>query len=161
MNAALLALILVPGFATADTLAGLVYPPLPDGMRDLGGGCVTDERGYDHSCDYSISVIATQAGKAMAIIGARLLERDPTGNPIWLITDSVPYPDLPANFYLAMSTCRFENRKDDLIVASVRYEESKEWHGDVRQAWRFNLANEAFAPFPTNNVECANEGWGL
>ncbi len=61
------------------------------------------------------------------LIGTRLTGRDDQQKAIWTITDTLPYPDLPEGYLLAIATCQVDGKDDETIIAVVRNEEEEEW----------------------------------
>jgi hypothetical protein len=144
---------LLPAMAAADDLVGSTIPPYPAGLVNEQGACVRE-------CDFSIGILEDASSVPKSLFGARLAGRDDKGRARWTITDVVPYPILPEGYYLAMTTCESDGRKDETIVAVVRGEDT-EWLADVLWARRYDLDTQKFVDQPSTGVRCLNEGWGL
>ena len=86
--------------------------------------------------------------------------RDESGQALWIVTDAVPYPSLPAGYALAIATCEDGHKADESIVAVVRSGET-EWLGDARWAQRFDPLTEKFVEHPVRDIRCRNEAAGL
>ena len=55
---ALLLSLALPQLAVAVELVGKTMPPYPDGLREVGGACLSDSTDAGHVCDYSIGLLA-------------------------------------------------------------------------------------------------------
>ena len=152
---------LLPAVAVAEDLVGSTIPPYPAGLVNEQGACVAGMLGgVARECDFSIGILEDASSVPKTLFGARLAGRDDKGRARWTITDVVPYPILPEGYYLAMTTCESDGRKDETIVAVVRGEDT-EWLADVLWARRYDLDTQKFVDQPSSGVRCLNEGWGL
>ena len=152
---------LLPAVAVAEDLVGSTIPPYPAGLVNEQGACVAGMLGgVARECDFSIGILEDASSVPKTLFGARLAGRDDKGRARWTITDVVPYPILPEGYYLAMTTCESDGRKDETIVAVVRGEDT-EWLADVLWARRYDLDTQKFVDQPSSGVRCLNEGGGL
>lgn len=152
---------LLPAVAVAEDLVGSTIPPYPAGLVNEQGACVAGMLGgVARECDFSIGILEDASSVPKTLFGARLAGRDDKGRARWTITDVVPYPILPEGYYLAMTTCESDGRKDETIVAVVRGEDI-EWLADVLWARRYDLDTQKFVDQPSSGLRCLNEGWGL
>lgn len=146
---------MIPVAALADGLVGSTIPPFPDGVvHEQQGACIAD-------CDFSIGILGDSSDVPATLYGARLAGRDDAGKARWTVTDAVPFPPLPEDYFLALTTCEVDGKKDETIVAAVRGSEVEEWLEDVMWAQRFDVATGKFVEHASAGVRCLNEGWGL
>jgi len=141
-------------------LIGQVVPPYPGGLVSQQGSCVSDRPGYDHLCDYAISVLADGRGKPKYVV-AEQSQGHQGDLPLWRVLDAIPYPTMEADAYLGHGTCRIHGQADSAIVAVVGYGGEVEWFDDVRQAWRLDFKQRRLVAIPVAGIQCANEGFGL
>ena len=161
MKAAAWLAALLPAMAAAEDLVGVTIPPYPAGLVNEQGACIAGVLGgAARECDFSIGILEDASSIPQTLFGARLAGRDEKGRARWTITDVVPYPVLPEGYFLAMTTCESDGRKDETIVAVVRGEDT-EWLADVLWARRYDLATQKFVDQPSSGLRCLNEGWGL
>jgi hypothetical protein len=147
--------------AVGCSLIGAVIPPAPNDLTHRSGACITSNRGYAHMCDYSIGILQNASGQPSVVYAGRLVGRDSSGQPTWHVVDTFPHPDLPANYFIAVSTCRLDGRDDQTVIAAVRFEETQEWLDEALWARRFDLDQERFLDVSTKGIDCLNEAWGL
>ena len=146
--------------AGAAELAGLTVPPYPEGLSESSGACVAQSRGVDDECDYSIGVLQSADGQPSVIVGSRMAGRDDEQKARWVVTDTLPYPDLPEGYLLAIASCQLDGKDDQTIVAAVLNAE-EEWLETLQWARRYDLTKEKFVEQPTAGVRCRNEAAGL
>ncbi len=154
--------------AAATDLVGQEVPPYPDGLVSRQGSCVTDVQGYEHVCDYALGLVEDADGRPRYIVAERSLGHDANG-PRWRVLDAIPHPDMAADEYLALGTCRLRGAPDDeaddepgpAIVAVVGLGGDVEWFDDVRRAWRLDFAQKRLVEMPGAGIQCANEAYGL
>ena len=152
----------IPAAALADGLVGATIPPYPAGLVNEQGACVAGTLGGVASeFDFSIGILEDASSVPKTLFGARLAGRDDNGRARWTITDVLPYPVLPEGYFLAMTTCESDGKKDETIVAVVRATEEEEWLEDVLWARRYDLDTQKFVEQPSSGLRCLNEGWGL
>jgi hypothetical protein len=153
---------LIPAAALADGLVGSTIPPYPAGLVSEQGACIAGTLGrVARECEFSIGILEDASSIPQTLFSARLAGRDDKGRARWTITDVVPYPVLPEGYFLAMTTCESDGKKDEKIVAVVRASEEDEWLEDVLWARRYDLDTQKFVEQPIRGVRCLNEGWGL
>jgi hypothetical protein len=151
--------LLVPT-ASATDFIGMTFPPYPDGMSSTHGACVGRSRGLAHECDYSVGTLDGAEGEPIVLIGSRLTGHDDQQRAIWKVTHSLPYPQVPGGYSLAIATCQVNGKDDPTIVAVVRDEEA-EWLKTFVWVRRFDLDKEMFLEHPAEGVQCRNEAAGL
>lgn len=153
-------LTMLAAVAGAAELVGSTVPPYPGGLIDQSGACIAQSRGLEHECDYSIAVLGNSEGNPSVLVGTRMKGRDEQQKPVWIVTDTLPYPTLPEGYLLAIATCQLDGKDDETIIAAVRNEE-EEWLGTLLWARRFDMSKEKFVELPTAGVQCRNEAAGL
>lgn len=142
----------------ADNIVGSIVPPFPDGWKDEVGSCITDNFGHDNICEYSIGIVK-EASQLILYIGRATSRIDPK-KARWLVTDQMPYPNLPKGFHVVIALCERNGRLDETIVATVKTTDT-EWYSIVHSAFRANLTTGRFETTTTKGVRCRNEGWGV
>lgn len=170
---ALLLSLALPQIAVAVELVGKTMPPYPDGLREVGGACLSDSTDAGHVCDYSIGLLADasadrdddpdadpDAEPVMRYVTAgRLAGRD---GPLalWKVTDAQAYPKVAKGFFWQAGTCRVDKVGDAKVIAVVRQGLEQEYLGDVAWARRLDLKSGKFTAVDPARVDCINEGYG-
>lgn len=162
---ALLLLLALPAGAAAVELVGKTMPPYPEGLREVGGSCLSDSADPAHVCDYSIGVLADAGADPEAdavlryVVAGRMAGRD---GPLalWKITDAQPYPRVAQGFFWQAGSCRVDKVEDARLVAVVRQDSRREYLADVAWARRLDLESGKFAVIDPARVDCINEGYG-
>jgi hypothetical protein len=146
--------------AGAAELLGSTVPPYPDGLIEQSGACIAQSRGLEHECDYSIAVVGSEEGKPSVIVGTRMVGRDDEQKARWVVTDTLPYPDISEGYLLTIASCQVDGKDDQTIVAVVLNAE-EEWLETLSWARRFDMSKEKFVEQPTAGIRCRNEAAGL
>jgi hypothetical protein len=166
---ALLLSLALPQTAGAVELIGKTMPPYPEGLREVGGACLSDSTDTGHVCDYSIGLLADagadpdddpDAEPLMRYVTAgRLIGRD---GPLalWKVTDAQAYPKVVKGFFWQAGTCRVDKVDDPKVIAVVRQGLEQEYLADVAWARRLDLKSGKFAAVDPTRVDCINEGYG-
>src|SRR5262245_23999176 len=151
---------LLASAACAADLVGSTIPPYPDGLVHKQGACIArTSRGVENECEYSVGILESSDGKPKMLFGARMANSEDTDKASWTITDAMPYPVLPAGYFLAIATCQDNGKDDETIIAAVRSEEA-EWLKKLLWARRYDISKEKFVEHSTAGVQCLNEGAG-
>lgn len=127
---------------------GVVYgETLPNGVKDLGGGLLSNE-------NYGVSRYA-KSGNDMLWL-EKILERDAKGVPTWQVKDVLMLDKLAKNqelLYSYSSTCTENGRENlDLIVLAELAGDKKSYK--ILKAWNASVKNEKFKKISTKNVRC-------
>lgn len=150
--------------ACASELIGRIVPPYPDGLRDIGGSCISESDDYARVCDYSVGVLAEATDDDAAepvpryLVAAKMAGRDGQ-SALWKITDAHPYPKAAKDYYLQFGTCRVQGKEDERLAAVVRQKMDKEYSDDVIWARRFDLESGKLVEVPAETVDCLNEAY--
>ena len=163
--APLLLTLMLPVAAGAVDLVGKTMPPYPEGLRDVGGACLSDSTDPAHVCDYSIGLLADAGTDPEAdavlryVVAGRMAGRD---GPLalWKITDALAYPRVAKGFFWQAGSCRVDKVEDAQLVAVVRQDGSQEYLTDVAWARRLDLKSGKFSVVDPARVDCVNEGYG-
>ncbi len=155
----------LPQIAIAVELVGKTMPPYPEGLREVGGACLSDSTDTGHVCDYSIGLLADANGDPDAepvmryVTAGHLAGRD---GPLalWKITDAHAYPKVAKGFFWQAGTCRVDKADDPKVIAVVRQGLEQEYLTDVAWARRLDLKRGKFAVIDPARVDCINEGYG-
>ena len=166
---ALLLSLALPQTAAAVELVGKTMPPYPDGLREVGGACLSGSADPGHVCDYSIGLLADasadrdddpDAEPLMRYVTAgRLAGRD-GATALWKITDAQAYPKVAKGFFWQAGTCRVDKVGDARVIAVVRQGLEQEYLSDVAWARRLDLKSGKFEAVDPARVDCINEGYG-
>lgn len=162
---ALLLSLALPQTAGAVELVGKTMPPYPEGLREVGGSCLSDSTDAGRVCDYSIGLLADASADPDAepvmryVTAGRLAGRD---GPLalWKITDAQTYPMVAKGFFWQAGTCRVDKVGDPRVIAVVRQGLEQEYLTDVAWARRLDLKSGKFAVVDPAHVDCINEGYG-
>lgn len=162
---ALLLSSVLPLAAGVVELLGKTMPPYPDGLREVGGACLSDSTDSGHVCDYSIGLLADVDADPDAepvmryVIAGRLVGRD-GGSALWKVTDAQAYPKAAKGFFWQAGTCRVDKVEDPNLIAVVQQGQEQEYLTEVIWARRLELKNGQFAVIDPARVDCINEGYG-
>ena len=127
---------------------GVLYgETLPNGVKDLGGGLLSDE-------NYGVSRF--QKGKKFMLWLEKITDRDKKGVPSWEVKDVLTFDNLKkkqAFSFSYSSTCQ-QNGKDnlDLIVMTELSEKKKTYK--VIRAWRANTKAGKFEKISDKGIVC-------
>lgn len=127
---------------------GVVYgETLPNGVKDLGGGLLSNE-------EYGVSRYA-KSGNDMLWL-EKILNRDAKGVPTWQVKDVLMLDKLRKNQELLFSyssTCTENGRENlDLIVLAELTPDKKSYK--VLRAWNASVKNEKFKKISTKTIRC-------
>lgn len=166
---ALLLSLALPRTAGAVELVGITMPPYPEGLREVGGACLSDSTDSSHVCDYSIGLLADANAEPDAgpdaepllryVTAGRLAGRDGP-SALWKITDAQAYPKVAKGFFWQAGTCRVDKVDDPKVIAVVRQGLEQEYLRDVAWARRLDLRSGKFVAVDPARVDCINEGYG-
>lgn len=166
---ALLLSVALPQMAGAVELVGKTVPPYPEGLREVGGACLSDSSDPGRVCAYSIGVLADadvdpgpgpDAEPSMRYVTAgRLAGRDGP-SALWKITDAQDYPRVAEGFFWQAGTCRVDRIEDANVIAVVRQDLEQAYLTDVAWARRLDQKSGKFAVLDPARVDCVNEGYG-
>lgn len=121
---------------------------LPNGVRDLGGGLLSNE-------DYGVTRFVK--GRKYMLWFEKVVDRNSEGVPLWEVKDVLTFAKPKKNqefFFSYSSPCR-QNRKVniDLIVLAERVPRQKSHK--VINAWRANVKKERFEIVSTKGIACS------
>ena len=162
---ALLLSLALPQTAGAVELVGITMPPYPEGLREVGGACLSDSTDPGHVCDHSIGLLADANAELDVepvmryVTAGRLAGRD---GPLalWKVTDAQAYPKVAKGFFWQAGTCRVDKIDDPKVIAVVRQGLEQEYLSDVAWARRLDLESGKFVAIDPARVDCLNEGYG-
>ena len=149
----------------AGQLVGKIMPPYPDGLRDIGGSCLSDSDDPAHVCDYSIGLLADASDDADAepvmryVVTGRMAGREGQ-RALWKITDAQDYPKVAKGFHWQAGSCRLDKIGDAAIIAVVRHDFEAEYLSGIAWARRLDLKTGKFSVIDPARVDCINEGYG-
>ncbi len=127
---------------------GVVFgQTLPNGVRDLGGGLLTDE-------DYGVTRFSK--GKKYMLWLEKIVGRNAKGEPSWEVKDVLMFPNLKKNqvfLFSYSSTCKLNGRGNlDLVVMAELAPKTKNYK--VLKAWRANAKKERFEQTSSKGIVC-------
>ena len=144
--------------AAARSFVGIVYPPAPEGVTDLGGWLVDfGPSRSPHQPMHSISHMRTPAGEVAWLsvqIGAT------GGSPVWRVIATQDLPAFPPNAGL-VSTCAMGNDEFRELVFGVADWTDEQFHPVIHRAWRVDLDRQAILEVAVTQVRCYNESYGV
>lgn len=152
---------------------GLTYPPDPEGVisdinkdRYLGGAAIM-KIDYSDSTPYSLKAVKTPNGYELWL--DKLIDRDSSGKPKFIITDSLLISKEEISSYIFGGLCGKEDSLspnaglalDSTIVAHV---DLVEYYSKGRApalfAWKTNLETEKYEVYSPDGVFCIDPGAG-
>ena len=119
---------------------------LPNGVRDLGGGLLSDE-------NYGVTRFVQ--GKKYMLWFEKMVDRNAAGIPDWEVKDVLTFEKAKnQEFLFSYSSPCLQNRKInfDLIVLAERLPRQKFYK--VLKAWHANVRNERFEEISTEAIIC-------
>lgn len=148
----------------ASALIGQIVPPYPDGLVEIGAGCVPGGQGYEHVCDFGIAMLGSGAGdgrSAMAryVIASR--KAPPAGkDPRWEVLDAVDAPALRPGDQLQLGGCKLDGQDAAGLIAAVRYG-AQDQSADLQWVRRFDADAGKLVDVEAARVACANPAAGV
>jgi len=127
---------------------GVVYgQTLPNGVKDLGGGLLSDE-------NYGVTRFSKD--KKYMLWLEKIVERNAKGEPSWEVKDVLTFPNLKKNqefLFSYSSTCKQNGRENlDLIVLAELAPKTKTYK--VLDAWRANVKRGKFEKASLKGIIC-------
>jgi hypothetical protein len=80
---------------------------------------------------------------------------------VWKIVAVQDIPLLRQGQMIVMGNCMDDQVPNSRIVAVVDYDQGQAWFDHFEGAWAYDYAFNAFAPYPTEHLLCANPRVGL
>lgn len=148
----------------ASALIGQIVPPYPDGLVEIGGGCVPGAEGYEHVCDFGIAMLGSgaadgQAAMARYVVASR--KAPPAGkDPRWEVLDAADAPSLKPGDQLQLGGCKLDGKDAAGLIAAVRYG-AGEQSTDLQWVRRFDTAAGKLVEVEAARVSCANPAAGV
>lgn len=148
----------------ASALIGQIVPPYPDGLVEIGGGCVPGAEGYEHVCDFGIAMLGSgaadgQAAMARYVIASR--KAPPAGkDPRWEVLDAVDAPSLKPGDQLQLGGCKLDGKDAAGLIAAVRYG-ADEQSTELQWVRRFDADAGKLVGIEASRVSCANPAAGV
>lgn len=133
---------------------GIVYPPLPIGLRDGGSGGIMNST--DGAVDHVLDLFYKDDMHMLWF--SKFVKRDSQGS-YWKVLDIIVLPELENDEVFIPSGCMINGKYDDeLIAIGILDEESYISRylpkDHIKYVWKANRAAEVFQQLPTDNVEC-------
>ncbi len=128
----------------------VVGETLPNGVKDLGGGLLSDE-------NYGVSRFSK--GKKHYLWLEKITGRSSEGVPNWIVRDVLEFDALSKNqefLFSYSSTCTMGGKESlDTIVLAELQPKTKKYK--ILKAWKANLKREKFEKISTRQIECKVE----
>jgi len=126
---------------------GVLYgETLPNGVKDLGGGLMSNE-------NYGVSRF--QKGRKFMLWLEKITERDKKGVPSWEVQDVLTFENLKKNqefLFSYSSTCR-QNGKENLDLVVMTELSAKKTYKVIR-AWKANIKAGKFQKISDKGIVC-------
>ena len=141
----------------ADSLGivGVIYPPLPDGYVDEGGGLFSDEDTTAHAIGF------IEGSSGTLVVLKRKVKTSEQPEARWEILAAMPYPETDSSQTVIVLFCKLDGELDPEVIAVVDYEPGVQELTVVHRAWRADRSAGAFESMPVGGVTCINESYGL
>jgi hypothetical protein len=128
----------------------VVGETLPNGVKDLGGGLLSNE-------NYGVSRFSK--GKKHYLWLEKITARNPEGVPNWIVKDVLEFDALKKNqgfLFSYSSTCTTGGTENlDTIVLVEHQPKTKKYK--VLKAWKANVSKEKFEKISTKGIQCKAE----
>ncbi|HEY8562941.1 MAG TPA: hypothetical protein VIL74_21360 [Pyrinomonadaceae bacterium] len=125
----------------------VVGETLPNGVKDLGGGLLSDE-------DYGVSRFSK--GRKHYLWLEKITGRDRDGVPSWVVKDVLEFDALEKNqsfLFSYSSLCTVAGKESlDTIVLGEHQPKTKKYK--ILKAWKANLGTEKFEKISTRGIVC-------
>ena len=130
---------------------GVLYgQTLPNGVRDMGGGLLSDS---------NYGVTRFSKGKKYMLWLEKITHFDSKGAPSWVVKDVLMFDNLKKNqeFLFSYSSGCTQNGTEDLdLVVLAEFSRAKKRY-KVSRAWRADPKKEKFEKLSNKGIECAYE----
>ena len=129
----------------------LVDETLPNGVKHLGGGLITESKPT-----YGVSEMSKGATRMLWLDKAT--GEDETGVTGWEVKDVLAFPAFGKNQELlfSYSGCQRNKKSDNSLVVFADFSPRQKTY-KVRRAWLANVKTEKFEEIPIKGVQCAYE----
>jgi hypothetical protein len=128
----------------------VVGETLPNGVKDLGGGLLSNE-------NYGVSRFSK--GKKHYLWLEKITGRATDGVPNWIVRDVLEFDTLKKNqefLFSYSSTCTAKGKESlDTIVLAEQQAKTKKYK--ILKAWRANTKREKFEKISTRGIQCILE----
>ncbi|HEX8289172.1 MAG TPA: hypothetical protein VF556_14320 [Pyrinomonadaceae bacterium] len=120
---------------------------LPNGVRDLGGGLLSDDN-YD--------VTRFEKGNKFMLWFEKIIESDREGVPVWEVIDVLMFDRLKKNqkFMFSYSSTCTENSEENLDLIVLAETSPRKRNYKILRAWRANVEREKFEEVSTEAIRC-------
>jgi len=140
----------------AQSFVGLQYPPFPEGLDEQGGTMLA----VGGKMEFALNVVSRDSTTYVWL--SRLTERNAEGEPGFEVRAALLVPPLDSGEVLLVGRCRMAGASDAgdrsiVAIARTAGHEAEADLRDIREAWRADVAKEAFRELPADSVVCANE----
>ncbi len=128
----------------------VVGETLPNGVKDLGGGLLSNE-------NYGVSRFSK--GKKHYLWLEKITVRDGEGVPNWVVRDVLEFDALKKNqeFLLSYSSTCTTGGKENLDTIVLVEHQPKTKKLKILKAWKANVQTEKFEKISTRGIQCKAE----
>ncbi len=140
-----------------DDPRSLIGKPLPERRRNTWRGWEYGDHALVRGGAPAFGAVTWGRGPE-SVLFLTLIEGANTPTRRETVLDAVLVKTIQGAF-ISMQ-CELAEKADPEIAAHVISADSQ-WYTDVRQAWRFDLANRTIIEIPARGVRCVNESFGI
>lgn len=139
----------------AAQYVGLKHGPnLPRGLKDHGGGLITDP--YKDTTQFGLAHVTR--GTTNMVWFELMTHHDAEGKAYWEVLDAVTTPPLRRNQLLMLTLCNLNDKFDPEIAAVVQPVGRGSYETRVLKAWRANRQTRKLEVIPVRGVRCNMQG---
>lgn len=128
----------------------VVGETLPNGVKDLGGGLLSNE-------NYGVSRFSK--GKKHYLWLEKITGRDTSGVPSWIVKDVLEFDTLKKHqefLFSYSSTCTIGGSENLDTIVLAEFKPKKKTY-KILKAWNANIKKEKFEKLSTKGIKCQYE----
>ncbi len=128
----------------------VVGETLPNGVKDLGGGLLSNE-------NYGVSRFSK--GKKHYLWLEKITGRDSNGVPSWIVKDVLEFDTLKKHrefLFSYSSTCTIGGSENLDTIVLAEFKPKKKTY-KILKAWKANIKKEKFEKLSTKGIKCKYE----
>ncbi|MDH5473779.1 MAG: hypothetical protein OEY61_13075 [Gammaproteobacteria bacterium] len=148
-------LLLLSNSVLADDHAGLVIPPFPSGIENIGAALISNQNINDIKWSQNLVRINN-----VYYLWLNRFESRKNKKAYFKVTHTFQLPD-PDNLNIYFATCKNQKTNEVDITAFATGQADKEWHTNITSAWKPNIKTGKIEAVTINNIICLNESYGL
>ena len=129
-------------------------PRLPPGLKEVGGGLLTDP--YKDKIQFGLAHITK--GTTNMLWFELGTHHDAEGHAYWEVLDVVTLPPMTRTQILFYTLCLFNDEPDPEIAAIVQPLKRGSYETKALRAWRANRQTRKITEIPIKGVKCEMQG---